>query len=192
MGHMGSYGSYRITETRIFSMYKKLLLAAFASLFFISCFSQTTAGADAVLQAAYKQAAKEKKNVIVIFHASWCVWCRKMDISLNDPAIKQYFDKNYVIAHLTVQETPDKKNLENPGAEEFMNAQGGKDQGLPYWIVMDNKGNKLADSQNAEGNNMGCPAAEKEVAHFIGVLQNTSGIKENELSLIAARFRKNE
>jgi thiol-disulfide isomerase/thioredoxin len=130
--------------------------------------------------------------VIVIFHASWCVWCRKMDSSLNDALIKSYINKNYVIAHLTVQESNDKKNLENPGAEAFLDAQGGKDQGLPFWIVLDNKGNKLADSKNAEGNNIGCPSQEKEVAYFIEVLKKTSSLKANELALIANRFRKNE
>jgi thioredoxin-related protein len=173
-------------------MIKNLLLSSIAFFSFLLCFSQTTPTSADVLKVAYKQAAKENKNVIVIFHASWCIWCRKMDSSLNDPAIKKYIDDNYVITHLTVQEGPDKKNLENPGAEEFMNAQGGKDQGLPFWIVMDKKGNKLADSKNTEGNNMGCPAAEKEVGYFIGVLKKTSGIRENELALIAARFRKNE
>ena len=35
--------------------------------------------ASTILKDAYKQAKIEKKNVFVIFHASWCGWCKKMD-----------------------------------------------------------------------------------------------------------------
>lgn len=42
------------------------------------------------------------------------------------------------------------------------------------------------------GDNSGCPASEKEVAHFVKVLKETSSLKEADLALIQIRFRKNE
>src|SRR5215207_3537595 len=86
--------------------------------------------ADEILTSAYKQAAGENKKLMVVFHASWCGWCRKMDTSLVDPSVKPYFDKNFVITHLTVYESENKKGLENPGALEFLTTHGGNDQGL--------------------------------------------------------------
>src|SRR5438067_10568683 len=87
-------------------------------LFCIGAKAQTSS-ADDILKPVYTLAAKENKKVLLIFHASWCGWCRKMDSSLHDPSIQSMIDKNYEIAHLTVYESPNKKDLENPGALEL-------------------------------------------------------------------------
>lgn len=171
---------------------RKAFIFLLFSMFIMNSQAQKVGSADEVLRLAKQQAVKQKKNVMVIFHASWCGWCRKMDASLNDAAIKKYFDNNYVITHLVVQESEGKKQLENPGAETYLEKMGGKEQGLPYWIILDAKGNKLADSRMNTGDNTGCPANEQEVAHFTTVLKQTSSLKDNEIDVIRARFRKNE
>ena len=148
--------------------------------------------ADAVLQPVYAKALKENKKVMVIFHASWCGWCRKMDSSLLDKTIKPLIEKNYEIAHLTVYESPNKKELENAGALELLTKHGGADQGLPYWFVFDKSGGLLADSKYQPNKNTGCPASEEEVAYFIAVLKKTSTLSDAELETIRKRFRKNE
>ncbi len=155
--------------------------------------------ASAILKEAYIQAAKENKNVFVIFHASWCVWCHRMDSSMNDASCKNFFESNYVIRHLVVEEQGDKKNLNNPGADELRNKFGGKDLGIPYWLILDANGNLLADSRiraddasATPGDNTGCPAIEKEVAYFIKVLKKTSKINAGQQADIEKRFRQNE
>jgi thioredoxin-related protein len=152
-----------------------------------------------VLQAACKKAGAEKKNVFIIFHASWCGWCHKMDTSMNDPLVKKYFTDNYVIEHLVVQESKNKKQLENPGADELLAQYKGNEQGIPYWFIFDKDGKLLADSKMRPegggletGDNTGCPANEKEVAHFVKVLKQTSSLGEKELGIIQKRFRLNE
>ena len=134
-----------------------------------------------------------------MFHASWCVWCHRMDTSLNDPAVKPFFDKNYVITHLVVLESAGKKHLENPGAEALMEKYNGKGQGIPFWLVFDPQGNLIADSKirtagqgPGEGENCGCPAVEKEVSYFISVLKKSSSISETEQEIIRKRFREND
>jgi len=156
--------------------------------------------ADNVLKKAYRQAKKENKNVLLMFHASWCGWCHRMDTSLNDPACKKFFDENYVIAHLVIDENGDKKKLENPGGYEIRKQYHGEGQGIPFWLIFDKDGNLLADSQmrpkgaspDTKGENIACPATEKEVAYFIGVLKKTSQISEAEQTAVQERFRQNE
>jgi len=155
---------------------------------------------DQIMQEAMQRAGKEKKNVLIIFHASWCAWCHRMDSSINDENCKNFFDNNYVIRYLVVDESRDKKNLENPGANEFRAKYNGDNQGIPFWLIFDKDGNLLADSQlRAEGDglekrgaNVGCPASEKEVAQFIGILKKTSHLKKSQEQAIEKRFRQNE
>ena len=173
-------------------MTKLIFATALLAFFFTAATAQKTETSENVLKSAYALAEKEKKNVIVIFHASWCVWCRKMDKSISDPAIKKYFEENYVITHLVVNEMKGKEHLQNPGADVFLDVMGGKNEGLPYWVVLDSKGKKLADSQMSPGENTGCPANEQEVAHFRKVLKNTSSLTNDQLDAISTRFRKNE
>ena len=170
---------------------KKYFFILFLSFAFIGK-AQQTPSADAILKEARAKAAKENKKVMVIFHASWCGWCHKMDTSLNDPSVKAYFDKSYVITHLTIDESPDKKNLENPGAQALNKKWGGENQGIPFWIIMDKDGNILADSQIEPGKNVGCPASADEVAYLIKVLKKTSSINDEQIAAVEKRFRRNE
>ena len=123
-----------------------------------------------------------------------------MDSSINDKSCKKFFDDNYVIEHLVVYESKDKKILENPGAIELLTKYHGNDEGIPFWLVFDKDGNLLADSKvrtegsgsDFRGQNVGCPAAENEVAYFIDVLRKTSHITKEQEAAIQKRFRQNE
>jgi thioredoxin-related protein len=173
-------------------MRKLLILLGFLAACISGTAQSNVPSTEEVLKPTYAQAAKENKNVLLIFHASWCGWCIKMDSSLQDRNVKPLIDNNYVTAHLTVYETPNKKALENAGALEFLTKHGGADQGLPYWMVLDKNGKLLADAQYKPGENSGCPAAEVEVAHFINVLRKTSSLNEAQLKVIERRFRMND
>jgi len=151
---------------------------------------QAVPSADAVLQEACATAAKEKKNVFIIFHASWCGWCHRMDTLMNNAGCKKYFDDHYVIRHLTVHESDKYKHLENPGAVEMKKKYNGDNQGIPYWLIFDAQGKLLADSQRAPGENTGCPATKEEVAYFLEVLRKTSPLKDDALAVIEKNFLK--
>jgi thioredoxin-related protein len=160
---------------------------------------ETPESSDKIMAEAYKLAAKEKKNVMVVFHASWCGWCKKFDASITDPLCKDFFDKSFVIRHLDILEQTAKKNLENPGATDLFNKYGGQGSGIPFFLIFDKKGKLLADSKiRAEGDgpekpgkNMGCPASDDEVAEFIKVLKKTSKISDAEIIAVTERFKKN-
>ncbi|MBS1567733.1 MAG: thioredoxin family protein [Bacteroidetes bacterium] len=166
-----------------------------------SCFAQDSPmpSAAIVMEQAMAKAKKENKKVLLIFHASWCGWCKKMEASLDDPSCKKMFDENYVITYLDVQESKGKENLENPGGSDIMKKYKGEKSGLPFWVVLDANGKPLADSQirpagaglEVAGSNVGCPAEPNEIDHFVGVLKSTSRLKEADFVVIRERFSKN-
>ena len=68
-----------------------MIKALFTGLLFcttLGCVAQHMPTTESILSTAYNQAQKEKKNVFVIFSASWCGWCKKMDASMNDRTTK--------------------------------------------------------------------------------------------------------
>ena len=156
-----------------------------------NCPAQNIPTAENILSTAYAKANKENKNVFVIFHASWCGWCKKMDASMDDATTKKYFNDNYVTVHLTVLETPQNKLLETPGADEYLKKIKKEIKSLPFFVILNNDGTLLGDSF-IDGSNIGCPASESEVAAFIILLKNTSTINKDGLEIIAARFKQNK
>lgn len=153
-------------------------------------------GADAVMKKAYKQADRQDKKVFLMFHASWCGWCHRMDSLMNDADVNKFFDDHFVITHLVVQESPKNKHLENEGAQELMVKHNGDKQGIPFWLIFNPKGELLADSRmetiNKEGKtvlaNTGCPAQPEEVDYFIKVLKQNTKLTDEELAVVRDKF----
>lgn len=146
--------------------------------------------ADAIMKEATTKAAREHKKVFVIFHASWCGWCHRMDSIMNNAACKKLFDQYFVVRHLVVMEAKDKKQLENPGAQAMMERYRGKDQGIPYWLIFDDKGVLVEDCMDEKNENTGCPATKEEVAYFVKVLKATTALNDDQLAVIETNFIK--
>lgn len=176
---------------------KRIILFLFLSLASVlMAGAQSSQPADELLKEACAKAAKENKNVFVIFTASWCGWCHKMKNSMEDEDLKKYFEDSFITLYFVVDESGDKKNLETPGAAAFRTKYGGDNQGIPYWIVFNKDGIRIGDSMKPDGSptgriNTGCPADEAEVDYFISVLKTTTRLKEDQLEKIYKRFRKN-
>lgn len=168
----------------------KPVLIALTLVCFVQANAQTNTqeSADVVMKKAYTKAKKENKKVLLMFHASWCGWCKRMDANMEKEEVKAYFDKNFVITHLTVLEAKDKKHLENPGAVQMMEKYKGGKSGIPYWLIFNSKGKLLADSRDEKGQNIGCPATEDEVAAFLEKLKKTTRINKKELAAVAKAF----
>jgi thioredoxin-related protein len=63
-------------------MKHKLLLAAFLFFSITSVLAQKApASADEIMKEAFAVAKTTNKKVLIMFHASWCGWCHKMDTS---------------------------------------------------------------------------------------------------------------
>ncbi|HBB91198.1 MAG: hypothetical protein A2X22_14090 [Bacteroidetes bacterium GWF2_49_14] len=167
-------------------------------MFFSGVMAQTTPpSAQSVLDEALAVAKVENKNVCIMFHASWCGWCKRMDSIMNMPVNKPYFEANWVIRHLVVAENkPDLKKNENPGGMELLVKYATVYQGIPYWLVFNPKGQLLFDSKMPAKDktgmdirtNTGCPAAADEVEYFEYVMKHTTKLTAEEISKIGATF----
>lgn len=156
--------------------------------------------AGKIIDDAYKLASKEGKSVMIVFHASWCGWCKKFEASVNDSSCKDFFEKHFIIRYLDILERGDKKSLETPEAIDVYNKYGGQNGGIPFFLIFDKKRTLIADSKiKAKGDgpekpaqNMGCPATEDEAAAFIKILEKATGVNEKDKVAILERFKKNK
>ena len=154
---------------------------------------QAMPSSKAVLEKAYREAQAQNKNIFLIFHASWCYWCHKMDTAMSDPVCSKLFMDHYIIVHLDVLEQPDKKSLENEGSQEVMKKYDPTGNGgVPVWAILDKKGNLLADSFMKPGENTGCPSKKEEIAYFLTVLHKTSPLLPGQLAVVEKRFKQIE
>jgi len=111
------------------------------------------AAAQTLMDAAYSRSKKEKKPVLVMFHATWCGWCKRLQKVLDVPEFKKMVESNYVVVHVDVMERGEEKDKsENEGGVKLMTDLGGEKSGLPFYAVLDASGKKLADSNALPGN----------------------------------------
>lgn len=131
--------------------------------------------ADAIIAKARTEAKASGKNVLVVFHASWCGWCHRFDKFVDTTEEGKLVKSGLVVTHLTVLESAPKKADENAGGLEKMVEWGGKDAGLPFMAILDAKTGKLiVNSLQKAGDtktNTGYPAAPGEIAHFLVMLK---------------------
>jgi len=91
---------------------------------------------------------------------------------------------NFVIVHIDVMESADKKALENPGGEDLMKHWNGA--GLPFMAILDATGQKVADTNLDPGkqSNIGYPAQPNEIAHFMKMLKTAPRLSNTQRTQI--------
>lgn len=149
--------------------------------------------ADDIMKASYAKAGETNKNVFLIFHASWCSWCKRLDKAMNSDELKNLFEENFIVTHLDVLERNEKiELLENPGGKELMAKLGGEKSGLPFYAFLDDKGNMIANSNVMDKeSNIGYPGSEEEIAAFVKLLKLSSELNDEQLSKISEYLKAN-
>lgn len=136
----------------------------------------TPDSAQTLVKNAVAKAQGSQKHVLVVFRATWCKWCTRLEKAFENPEINKIIDDHFVVATLNVFERGDKvQTYENPGAREIITNFGNKDSGLPFLAFLDAKGTLIANSNVMPGKqNIGYPGSKEEIAAFLKVLKKTA------------------
>jgi thioredoxin-related protein len=147
-----------------------------------------------VLTAAETTAAAQHKSIFLMFHASWCGWCRRLDQFIETPEIKPVIQKYFVPTWLTIQERAENASLNNPGAGKVWDQSGaGRNTGLPFFAFLDEKGELIVNSLRPTGSsreNIGYPAQPEEIDWFITMLKKAApAMSQDESDTLEHRLR---
>lgn len=139
------------------------------------------ATAQEMLAQATAQAASEHKQVMLVFGASWCGFCRLTEAFFADAKIQPIISQHFVIVHLAVQEAKHPE-LNTPGAEklytQLMGAAAGEVNGLPTFLILSGKGELLTTSlrpteKSKIGENIGYPVEPEEIDWFMAMMHKS-------------------
>src|SRR5271166_5045167 len=108
--------------------------------------------------------ASEDKKVFLTFGAPWCGWCHKLEDFLARPEISAILARDFVVLKVNVDRMTSGKDVMKKYRPE-------KSGGIPWFTVLDAKGEKLATSDLLEGQNIGYPATPKEINAFMSLIE---------------------
>jgi hypothetical protein len=92
---------------------------------------------------ALAQAAKEHKNVLIVFGANWCYDCHVLDLAFHRPDLAGVLARSYEVVHIDVGEGD--KN------QDIMEQYGvPMKKGIPALAVLDSKGSLLYSQRGGE------------------------------------------
>jgi thiol:disulfide interchange protein len=121
--------------------------------------------ATETLDTALAEASRSDRKVFLHFGAPWCGWCKRLEAWMATPEIASLLAKDYVDAKID----QDRMTGANEIFERYNKRAAG---GIPWFVILDAKGNGLVDSTGEKGN-IGYPGEEHEIAHFMVMLEKT-------------------
>jgi thiol-disulfide isomerase/thioredoxin len=135
--------------------------------------------AETILATAQKQAKHEHKGIFLIFGASWCGPCKKLDAFLNEPANRSVIDKYFIVTRLTVAEQyGGNPKLNTPGGDKLFTQFGGPGNSVPFLVLLNSKADLVTNSNRPIGNdkidNIGYPDEPLEILWFVSMLKQAA------------------
>lgn len=122
--------------------------------------------AAAVLKAATERATSSERKLLVHFGAPWCGWCHKLEEWLSSEEIAPLVAKDYVDLKI------DQDRME--GAKAVESAFGmPENSGIPWIAIVDPATGKVLATSQSEQGNIGYPAKDAEIAHFMKMIEST-------------------
>jgi thioredoxin-related protein len=145
----------------------------------LSAHVATPLKAEDVLGAGLAEASKSDRKVFLHFGAPWCGWCHKLEAWLLRKDVEAIFSKDFVELHIDIDRMTGGKDI----LARYRKSDKG---GIPWFVMMDAKGNALITSDGPKGN-IGFPATDAEIAYFTTMLTTCKGrMTEREIADLRA------
>ncbi len=119
-----------------------------------------------VLDDALDRASSQDRRVFLHFGAPWCGWCHRLDDFLARPEIASILERDFIDLKIDVD------RMEN-GQDVLRRFRRDDSGGIPWFVVLDPKGNPIATSDGPKGN-VGFPVEPHEIAHVLDLLKRTT------------------
>ncbi|MGO8718365.1 MAG: thioredoxin family protein [Acidobacteriaceae bacterium] len=106
-----------------------------------------TANAQEDIRQAILKAGAERKHVLLVFGANWCVDCHLLDLYFHDPGNASLLAANYVLVNVNVGEYDRNLDLARKYGIPLS-------KGVPALVVLDGAGHVLYAQRHGEFENM--------------------------------------
>ncbi|MBI2510807.1 MAG: thioredoxin family protein [Opitutae bacterium] len=104
----------------------------------------TQADGTAQVDEAVRLAKRDQKQVLVVFGANWCIWCRRLhELFENNSAVRRELKAHYIVVHVDVNHRDGKKRNDAVN-ERFGNPIK---NGLPVLVLLDRNGHMLTTQE---------------------------------------------
>jgi thiol-disulfide isomerase/thioredoxin len=152
--------------------------------------AQPLPSADAILSQAKTEAVQQHKTVFLLFHASWCGWCRRLDAYLDSPDVRPIIERYFVIARIDAMEKEGRHpELNTPGGDELLKKLGGSGA-MPFFAFLKDKGDLIVTSNAPDTGNIGFPAQPNEIDWFMKMIAKAvPSMTSEEAKMLEARLR---
>jgi thioredoxin-related protein len=130
---------------------------------FLNQWKVTPKDAKLVVSDALARASSNDKHVLLTFGAPWCGWCHELHNWLAQPEIAAIVDRDFVVTQVDIDRM-------TAGKEVMSGYRPSAKGSIPWFAILDAKGNTLATSDGPKGN-IGYPAQPDEIAHFMAMIK---------------------
>jgi thioredoxin-related protein len=132
---------------------------------FLSKWTAEPRDAEALLRESLARASSDDKKVFLRFGAPWCGWCHRLDDFLARPEISAILDRDFVMLKIDIDRMKSGKDV--------LSRYRPQESGIPWFVILDAKGENLAKSEAPDGSNIGYPVEPKEIETFMAMITAT-------------------